>query len=299
MTNEIVGDTVLDRDAVRIGRFFSVNFQRTLRLPDDGRDYPLPPGLGRFPLRRVSDFAERVPREWSDDGGFLLPMHRHEAMWLSFSGPYWHPVGVRVDVGGVCALTGATRVSELSADPQNYMVVPEQPWLDGIKAGEGIIRQFVAAPLGTGVTIEGQVTGREEVGGLRITVVPPHAGRFPEEPPREVRFVREDDGICAAMVCEAVTPLGLGAGGRMVQKIYPDAYGLETWDESTATTATVHLLDANDWHSITGEEPPPSPISVDLYRAYGLPWFALMDHDKADLPVSPILAGIKPISFGP
>ena len=25
-----------------------IGFQRTLRIPDDDRDYPLPPGLGRF-----------------------------------------------------------------------------------------------------------------------------------------------------------------------------------------------------------------------------------------------------------
>lgn len=29
----------------------TIEFQRTLRIPDDDRDYPLPPGLGRFPLR--------------------------------------------------------------------------------------------------------------------------------------------------------------------------------------------------------------------------------------------------------
>jgi hypothetical protein len=40
---------VLD-DAIRIGRHFAVSFQRTLRIPDDGGVYPLPPGLGRFPL---------------------------------------------------------------------------------------------------------------------------------------------------------------------------------------------------------------------------------------------------------
>ena len=27
----------------------TIGFQRTLRIPDDNRDYPLPPGLGAFP----------------------------------------------------------------------------------------------------------------------------------------------------------------------------------------------------------------------------------------------------------
>ena len=39
----------------------SVDFQRTLRIPDDGRDYPLPPGLGSFPIRHVDDHAARLP----------------------------------------------------------------------------------------------------------------------------------------------------------------------------------------------------------------------------------------------
>lgn len=51
------------------------------------------------------------------------------------------------------------------------MAVPNQPWLDGSKAGEGIIRQFVAAPLGGGVTVEAQVTGEESLGGRQLTIV--------------------------------------------------------------------------------------------------------------------------------
>ena len=165
----------LDDDCIRVGRFFSVNFQRTLRLPDDGRKYPLPPGFGSFPLRRVGDLATRAPNARFEPNDFLLPMHRHEALWISFDAPQWHPVAVRVEIGGVCALTGAPDAPSLSCDPQNYMVAPDQPWLDGIKAGEGMIRQFVAAPLGEGVTVEGQVTGRETRGGIQLTVVEPKA----------------------------------------------------------------------------------------------------------------------------
>jgi len=32
-----------------------ISFQRTLRVPDDGRIYPLPAGLGTFPLRHADD----------------------------------------------------------------------------------------------------------------------------------------------------------------------------------------------------------------------------------------------------
>ncbi len=37
-----------------------INFQRTLRIPDDGKTYPLPPSLGSFAMCHVDDHAERV-----------------------------------------------------------------------------------------------------------------------------------------------------------------------------------------------------------------------------------------------
>ena len=63
---------------------FGIHCQRTLRIPDDGRTYPLPPGLGRFPMVHVDDHAERVSPEWLQHGGVMLPMYQSEAMWILF-----------------------------------------------------------------------------------------------------------------------------------------------------------------------------------------------------------------------
>ena len=82
----------------------TISFQRTLRIPDDNRDYPLPPGLGDFPLTHVDDHADRVPETWVKHGGVLLPMHQAEAMWISFHAEY--PMAVKVAAGMVNALTG-------------------------------------------------------------------------------------------------------------------------------------------------------------------------------------------------
>lgn len=49
---------IIEEYAIRIGQRFAVSFHRTLRIPDDGRTYPLPPGLGMFPL-----FPEKPPVE--------------------------------------------------------------------------------------------------------------------------------------------------------------------------------------------------------------------------------------------
>ena len=67
-----------------------IGFQRTFRIPDDGKTYPLPPGFGDFPLRHVDDHADRVPPAWLARGGVMLPMYQSEAMWLLFDPEYIH-----------------------------------------------------------------------------------------------------------------------------------------------------------------------------------------------------------------
>ncbi|MGH9227016.1 MAG: hypothetical protein ACRD2W_25295, partial [Acidimicrobiales bacterium] len=102
------------------------------------------------------------------DGRPVIPLRQGEALWLAFGGEDWHPNAVQVAVGGVNAVSGQPFEAGLSDDPQNYLVTPEQPWLDGIKTGDGVVRQLVAAPLGSGVTVEGQVTGEESTGGIQL-----------------------------------------------------------------------------------------------------------------------------------
>jgi hypothetical protein len=281
---------VIANDEIRIGKRFSVNFQRTLRLPDDGGTYPLPPGLGRFPLCRVAGFARRVPAEWQQRGGAFFPMYQREALWLAFDGASWKPNAVQVGVGGINAVSGGPWEEGLSADPQNYLVCPEQLWLDGINAGDGVIRQFVAMPLGSGTTVEAQLTGREEVGGLQIRVFEPKPGRFPDRPPR--------DTMLQAMATRSFAlpeSMGLGAGGRMRQKIYPDPYGLDTWDPESSGEVFVHIINSEQYKALTGHKPPPTPISVAAYTEHGFPWFDLYDEEKGTVEASRRLAGVKSV----
>jgi hypothetical protein len=296
-------------DNLTLGDGLSISFLRTLRIPDDGKAYPLPPGLGRFPVRRVDDYADRVPAEWREHGGVFLPMYQREAMWLAFNGEYWKPRAVKVGLGKVCALTGEEWTDGLSSRPQNYLVTPPQPWLDGICVKKGIIRQFVAMPLGMGYTVEGQVTGDESVGGLQLEVFEPKPGRFPDEPPAP-RFATRGGfgapgGSMPPMACAAPAPqcaslsegaaMGLAAGGRMKQSIYPDPHGLSTWDLSRRSRVFVHIVNSVMWREITGEEPPASPITARDYASHGLPWFELYDEQIGALGGAGKLANVKSV----
>jgi len=280
-------------DEIRIGKRFSVAFQRTLRIPDDGGTYPLPPGLGRFPLCRVADFAAHVPADWRQRGGAFLPMYQREALWLAFDGASWKPNAVQVGIGGINAISGGAWDDGLSSDPQNYLVIPDQLWLDGINAGSGVIRQFVAMPLGTGTTVEAQLTGREEVGGIQIRVFEPKPGRFPDRPPpAEPEMMLESMSPMSPMAAGA---MGLGAGGRMQQKIYPDPYGLDTWDPTSSGEVFVHIVNSEQYEALTGHPPPPTPISAAAYTEHGLPWFELYDEAKGAVAASRRLAGVKSV----
>lgn len=284
-------DVTLQNSILRIGPHFRLSFQRTLRIPDDGKSYPLPPGLGRFPVLRVADFADRVPETWRKRGGVFIPMYQREALWLLFECSYWRAVAVQVGIGGIDAITGKRWRGKLNKTRQNYVVCPDQPWLDGINAGDGFIRQFVAMPLGMGYTVEGQITGKEKLGGIQIRVVEPKPGRFPDESPWR------QDGL---LFCEGPPAcheagMGLGAGGRMRRKIYPDQYGWETWDEENAGRVHVHIANSMVFRDITGMAPPPTPVSARLYTEYGLPWFDLYDQDQGDVEASEELAGVAPV----
>ncbi len=82
----------------------TIDFQRTLRLPDDNKEYPLLPGLGSFPLMHVDDLGERLPAAWEAHGGVFFPMYQAEAMWINFNSDY--PFAIKIAAGKINAITG-------------------------------------------------------------------------------------------------------------------------------------------------------------------------------------------------
>ncbi len=282
----------IEQDRVRIGERFSVSFQRTLRIPDDGNIYPLPPGLGPLPIQDVMKYAGRVPASWLEpDVHLFIPMYQREALWLGFGGAWWKPNAVKIAVGTINAVSGEPGNGALRADPQNYLVCPNQPWLDGFKTGEAVIRQFVAMPLGRGYSVEGHVTGKEHVGGIQMTVYEPKPGLFPDHPPPE----RKPQARKPFAAPTNMPDMGLGAGGRMRQKLYPDPYGIDTWDQEHPGSVFIHIVNSEQYREVTGHEPPPTPVDTTTYIRHGLPWIDLYDESEGDIPASAQLTGIKTI----
>lgn len=268
----------------------SIDFQRTLRIPDDGLDYPLPPGLGSFPLRHLDDYARRPPRGWLTRGGVLMPMHQAEAMWVSF-GSDSYPFAVKIAAGKTCALTGDAWTNHLNTDPQDYLVLPEQPWLDGFCVAKGIVRQFVAMPLGEGYTAEEQLTGAAEHGGLQIIAFPMKAERY-EELTSDVRVAY---GPLSAPL-ESEPAMGLAPGGRMRQEIYEDEYGLDAWDQRHASRCFVTIANSTQWLALTGERPSTEPPSARDYTDAGLPWFDFYGGDLEAVETTEKMRGLASVA---
>ena len=280
----------------------SIEFQRTLRIPDDDSTHYLPPGFGRFPLSHVDDFQETLPGKWTERGGVFLPMYQSEALWIDFYATNY-PFAIKVAAGKINAVTGDSWDDGLAVKSQgddvlqDYVVVPGQPWLDGFSVGKGEIRQFVAMPLGKGVTAEEQLTGEAEFGGMQIKAFPLKRELYQPPPPVEDTCDRQYHclGIEAEKTLIGGFEMGLAPGGKMKQEIFKDEYGIEAWDTTCTSRCFVHIANSEQYRKITGTNPPTRPPTAKDYNDMGLSWFDYYDDELVPQAGSDKLNSLKSV----
>jgi len=296
-----------------------VTFNQTLRVPETHLN-ALPAGLGNFPLYKVTDFRSATPAEWRDDAVFM-PVYPQEAMWMRFSQSD-RPQALIVGAGQINAINGKpfdpSKVNKgersrlevaLDGKNQNYIVVPPQPWLDGWKAEDGKVYQFVAAEMGSGQTVEGQITGEESEGGIQFIVYnsvkslprvagPGLLGGGVLYGGLESLGGMKSIGATRGVMRSAATSMGLGRGGEIEQKIYPDPYGVEVWNNTPAEAVVLYMVSSNDFKQVTGYDAPATPVTEEEYRRRGIPWFKLADGHMADTKGSDVFGKLKPVSSG-
>ena len=269
-----------------------IDFQRTLRIPDDNKEYPLPAGLGRFPVRHVDDYANKIPEEWKQHGGVLMPMYQSEALWLNFSGDY--PFALKIAAGKINAVTGEGWKNALSDEPQDYVVIPEQPWLDGFAVGKGRIRQFVAMPLGEGYTAEEQITGDAIHGGIQIIAYPMKAEAYEKYCLRSSTLNKMTEEMCDYDMDGCA--MGLAPGGLMRQEIYDDPYGIDVWDRAHSARCFIHIVNSMHYKKVTDEFPPHRPPTISDYQQAGIPWFEYYADELSAIEGSKKLAGLDSVA---
>jgi hypothetical protein len=132
---------------------------------------------------------------------------------------------------------------------------------------------------------------------IQIMVYAPKEGEFHESEPNSLGLCYEEGTVYSPMMqpeAESIL-MGLGAGGKMEQKIYPDDYGVDVWDTDNFGEVYVHIVNSEMFQQITEREPPTTPISAETYTKRGYPWFHLYDEYMPDIDASKALAQVKAV----
>ncbi|MFZ1101603.1 MAG: hypothetical protein WAN86_01780 [Hyphomicrobiaceae bacterium] len=282
----------------------AIEFRRTLRVPVDGRLYKLPPSHRAFRLKDLDDCGERVPQDWIERGGVIMPLYKGEAMYMAFSGGGWvkgYPFAIKIAAGNINAISGKPWKDELDPTEQDYIVIPRQPRFYGFCNARNEIRQFVAMLLGSGYPVAEQLTGQAEPGGIQIVAYPMKADHYERTIRNRYEELMEWVNGWSLLAFSAPQPSGpyfrrpmsLAAGGRMKQPIYRDPYGIEAWEQSVERKTCrcfVTLADALQWKEITGDQLPHPPPTAAEFAEVNLPWLDVYAEDAETLTGSPNLA---------
>jgi hypothetical protein len=251
----------------------------------------------------VDDCCGSVPDIWLERGGVLLPMYQSEAMWLHFNsshiedGRVEYPFAIKVAAGKINAITGNSWSDGLLGNPQNYMVAPEQPWIDGYCVEKGLIRQFVAMPLGSGYSAEEQLTGDPVYGGIQIAVYPMKRAAFERNFPKVTKGAFTGATMKLRLSGFATAPdMAIAPGGLMRQEIYDDPFDLDDWEIKHKSRCFVHLANSLVWRAITGEAPPTTPFTAKEYTNHGLPWFEYYSDNSTALKGAEKLKKLKSVA---
>ena len=249
--------------------------------------YPLPPGLGRFPILRVEDFVDCMPQLWRDVGGVFIPMYQREALWISFSAASWKPMQ------SPCRSVVSTPSRENPTTPgciRNRRIISCAQTSPGWMASTPGLAQSASL---SRCRLE-QVTPLNHSWERRRLAAFKSQSLSPSQEDFLISHRLSTRGPVPMSRLQATDlTMGLGAGGSIRQKIYRDPYGVETWEPQPQARICVHIVNSLQFERITGSKPPATPIDAKSYSESSLPWFDLYDEtlDAVSPPSSLATAG--------
>jgi hypothetical protein len=87
--------------------------------------------------------------------------------------------------------------------------------------------------------------------------------------------------------------MGIGRGGKIIQKIYPDPHGLDVWQAEPSATLATYLVNAKVFEQITGHKVP-EPVGHEVYQGH---WFGMNDSQQGDVAGTQKFSGFKSAVF--
>jgi ubiquitin len=89
--------------------------------------------------------------------------------------------------------------------------------------------------------------------------------------------------------------MGIGAGALIQQDIEEDCNHPDIWDSSSAIIFIVQILNSAIFKSVTGEDPPETPITAKTYAEYGFPCYKFFN-EKPSSGIKGDFSGVKSVA---
>ncbi|TGO45124.1 hypothetical protein BOTNAR_0698g00030 [Botryotinia narcissicola] len=265
------------------GGKMEISFHRTVRIPDDGKNYELPPNLGKFPLFSIDDHAEKLPVDIVRKGGVFIPIRQREALWIKFHAYGTSRFAVKVFVNGINAMSDESRHCEMkpgepiaeSDGEQDYLVVPGQEWFGDFVRTNKTVMQPVAVPTGSGYSVEAQIKVLRLCGDFGSSNLSSW-----EKEQLQKKMKREFEKMKKEFY-DKEHELTLVPRGSIHQAIRRDCFHKNRYDEKNAVMFNIQLLAPKTFHLVTGTPPPQTPVSAKTYARYGYPFFQMYNEPGA------------------
>lgn len=137
---------------------FYVSLRHTKKIKIDPNSHTLPPDWGPFKEFKVADY--NCPEEWSSNG-YFVPAEEGMPLWIDLRSNPQCACILSVQRFNPISNEPANLEKGLTKDPkQNYMVLPNQRWIDGY-THDGKVYQFIVTKAGEGLSVNEYVLPKE------------------------------------------------------------------------------------------------------------------------------------------
>jgi hypothetical protein len=253
-------------DNIQFKKGFSNNkvafkFNRTLVVPAETKETPC--GHGTLKVYQGRMFPN-APEEWRTKNHAFIPMHQHEALFLSFESKKDFAKAVKILVDGKNVVTGLEDTTG-KLHENDYIVPHQESHIDTADKTSEHKVQLKAPKLGS------------DIDCTRIEI---QVFETAKEPDDQLRQAPSPVRMCSMpnpnYLNNSTRPFKIKAPTK---KFLPTRgidmctqYELKHWNTEECTSQIIHLTNSQMFVKITGREMPSSPITEETYANYEYPF---------------------------
>lgn len=311
---------------MRIGSL-ELTLHRTVRVAEGNKTSNLPPSLGHIETFKVSDY-KNCPVSWDRDAVFVA-LRDTEALWMSFStrdplallvgaggmnALNGEKLGTKLKEDNYLVTPPQPWLDGWKSDEDHVYQFTATPYEKG--NGLSVAEQLMGEKSKTGAIGIAVFELRDKYKHVRINesvnyIYYPDSGAYTMDygyPSYSSNSFNASGLVkCSAMSVNSlsgknysgkgssngplrsVAEMGIGRGGKIHQKVYPDPYGLKQWKSAPETLQAIYIVNAESFEYITGRRFP-KPVDHSSYQGM---WYDVNDNNSKDIAGTPIFDKLK------